>query len=375
MSKIDDLLTLEEDFFSNDRKSEKKYRKELSAKDRSKYKKTDQEKLEKKSSYLSKELPPHLKRGRILAITPEGAIIDNDSVTYLCTLKGALKKERTEKKNLIVVGDFVIFEPSQDFTGVIIDVEPRYSILSRADNLRKNREQLIAANIDQLFIVVSVIMPTLKPSLIDRYIIAAKQGNMQPIIVLNKIDLLEAPPQDLDEAAFREEVALYQSFISVYTQLGIPIVQVSTITKEGLPELKERMKGKASVFSGQSGVGKTTLINHLLGTTLKTADIVTRTYKGAHTTTTAQLIHIDQGSFCIDTPGIKSFGIWKMRAYDLHNYFSEFHSFSKECRYQNCLHTQEPECGVKKAVEEGKISSMRYQSYYDLITIPDDDFR
>jgi ribosome biogenesis GTPase / thiamine phosphate phosphatase len=375
MSKIDDHLNIEEDFFSQDRKSEKKHRRELSCKDRSKYKKTDQEKLGKKSSHLCKKISETFKRGRILAVTPEGMIVDHEDKEYLCTLKGALKKEKTKKKNLVAVGDFVLFEPSEDFTGVIFEIEPRYSVLSRADNLRKNKEQLIAVNIDQLFIVISVVMPKLKPPLVDRYIIAAKQGNMTPIIVLNKIDLLKNPPKDLDEATFKEEVALYHSFISIYKQLDIPIVEVSTVTKEGLEELKNLMKEKASVFSGQSGVGKSTLINCILGTTLKTADIVSRTYKGAHTTTTAQLIPIDHASFCIDTPGIKSFGIWKMNQQDLQNYFYEFQEISRQCRYQNCLHLQEPQCAVKDAVEEGTISAMRYKSYYDLSTLPEDDWR
>lgn len=375
MSKIDDHLNIEEDFFSHDRKSEKKHRKELSSKDRSKYKKTDQEKLEKRSSHLSKKFSLDNNRGRILAVTPEGMIVDHEDKEYLCTLKGVLKKERTKKKNLVAVGDFVLFEPGDNFTGVIIDIEPRYSILSRADNLRKNKEQLIAVNIDQLFIVISIVMPTLKPSLVDRYIIAAKQGNMSPVIVLNKIDLLTNPPKNLDPATFKEEVALYHSFISIYKQLDIPIVEVSTVTKQGLDKLKEMMKEKASVFSGQSGVGKTSLINCVLGTSLKTADIVSRTYKGAHTTTTAQLIPIDHASFCIDTPGIKSFGIWKVNQSDLQNYFFEFQGISKGCRYQNCFHLQEPQCAVKDAVQEGKISAMRYQSYYDLVTLPEDDWR
>lgn len=376
MSKIDDHLTIEEDFFFHDRKSEKKIRKELSAKDRSKYKKTDQEKLEKKALYLSKKLSSSTtKKGRVLAVTPEGMIVDHEDQNYLCTLKGLLKKERTHKKNLIAVGDFVIFEPSDGFTGVIVDIEPRYSILSRADNLRKNKEQLIAVNIDQLFIVVSVVMPHLKPSLVDRYIIAAKQGNMSPVIILNKVDLLTNPPKELDVPTFKEELALYHSFIATYKQLDIPIIEISTVTKQGLEELREMMKEKASVFSGQSGVGKTTLINCILGTNLKTADVVSRTYKGAHTTTTAQLIHIDHASFCIDTPGIKSFGIWKVNQSDLQNYFYEFQEISKECKYQDCLHLQEPDCAVKKAIEDGTISPMRYQSYYDLVTLPEDNWR
>lgn len=375
MSKIDHHLNLEEDFFSHDRKSEKKYRKELSAKDRSKYKKTDQEKLEKKPLYSTVFLPPDVKRGRVLAITPEGMIVECDDEQYACTLKGSLKQEKTTKKNLVAVGDFVLFHSQEPLQGVIMDVEPRYSVLSRSDNLRKNKEQLIAVNIDQVFIVISAILPKLKPSLVDRYIIAAKQGNMHPIIVLNKIDLLTHPPEELDAATFQQELDLYHTFMAVYTHLGIPLVQVSCTTGEGIDQIKELMKGKASVFSGQSGVGKTSLINKLLGTSFKTADIVSKTYKGAHTTTTTQLIPVDHQSFCIDTPGIKSFGIWNIAPQDVQHYFAEFAAFSSQCRYQNCLHLEEPECAVKAAVEAGVIAPMRYASYYTLVLIPDDAWR
>jgi ribosome biogenesis GTPase len=379
MSKINDIDPEEEAFhydkLSSNNKEEKKYRKELSAKDRSKYKKTDQDQLKKNKASLSKESLASLKRGRVLAITPEGMIVDHEDTEYVCTLKGSLKQEKTLKKNLIAVGDFVKFQAIDETTGVIAEIEPRYSILSRSDNLRKNKEQLIAVNIDQLFIVTSVVMPKLKPSLIDRYIIAAQQGNMTPIIVVNKVDLLKHPPADLDAAALVEEEALYTAFIEAYSRLGIPILEVSALTKTGLEELKLLMKEKASVFSGQSGVGKSTLINHLLGLHLKTADVVSKTYKGAHTTTMAQLIPIDHASFCIDTPGIRSFGIWEMNPEQVQHYFSEFKDVSPHCKYHNCLHLQEPQCAVKEAVEEGVISSMRYHSYVDLVIHPDDAWR
>jgi len=373
MSKTDHHLNLEEDFFYHDRKSEKKHRKALSAKDRSKYKKTDQEKLSPKTS--QQEPSPHSKQGRVLAIQPEGMIVESDDAQYLCSLKGSLKQEKTLKKNLVAVGDFVLFEPTDTSTGVVVAIQPRYSVLSRADNLRKNKEQLIAVNIDQVFIVVSAVVPRLKPSLVDRYIIAAKQGNMNPVIVINKIDLLTNPPADVDQATFEEELAMYQAFVQIYAELDIPLIEVSCLTGQGIKELKTLMENKASVFSGQSGVGKTTLINTLLGTSLKTADIVSKTYKGSHTTTAATLIPLEHHGFCIDTPGIRSFGIWQIKPQDVQQYFSEFQEFSPHCRYQNCLHLEEPQCAVKEACEQGLISPMRYESYCNLVLIPDDTWR
>ncbi len=378
MSKNDHHLNLEEDFFSHDRKSHKKQRKQLTAQDRSKYKKTDQKQLEKQKILQKNTLEAthsHLKKGRVISITLEGMLVDCESMQYICSLKGLLKKIKTDKKNLIAVGDFVLFEVASENRGVIAHIEPRYSILSRADNLHRNKEQLLAVNIDLLFIVVSVIMPRLKPSLVDRYIIAAHQGNIQPIIVVNKIDLLKAPPDNLDAETFKQEVALYQEFIEIYKKLNIPIIEISAINENGLKPIKDFMKDKTSVFSGQSGVGKTTILNKLLGTTLKTADVVTKTYKGAHTTTMAQLLPLEGSGFCIDTPGIKSFGIWKNDPKDLQYYFSEFTPLASQCKYPNCMHLEEPECSIKQAVEEGVISLLRYESYHDLMTLAEDDYR
>lgn len=373
MSKFNDHLNYEEDFYSSDRKSEKKFRKELSLKDRSKYKKTDQDKLSKKAAPQTKV--DSLLKGRVISIIADAIYVETSMGSIVCNLRGALKKERTLQKNLIAVGDLVLIEISSPGFGTIESIEPRYSILSRADNLRRNKEQIIAVNIDRLFIVVSVVMPTLKPSLIDRYIIAARQGNMEPVIVVNKIDLLKKRPESLDEATYQAQLALYQEFIEIYQGLEIPIVEVSTYSGEGLDKLHEMMKHKASVFSGQSGVGKTSLVNMILGTSLKTQDIVTKTHKGAHTTTTAQLLALDEDSFCIDTPGIRSFGIWQVTQQDLDHYYKEFLPFKASCRYQNCAHINEPHCGVKDALDQGLISPMRYQSYHDLKTLPDDRWR
>ncbi len=186
----------EDHFLYEERKSNKQDRKTAKAKDRSKYKKTDQKMLEKKQP--PKELK-NLLRGRVLSIMSQGMLVDSGDKLFTCALKGALKKDQGLQKNLVTVGDFVLFEEMNHQEGLIAYVEERYSVLSRADNLLRRKEQLIAANIDQVLITISLVHPPLKTFIVDRYIIAAEKGGMKPIIVVNKIDLLE-------DASFSEEL-------------------------------------------------------------------------------------------------------------------------------------------------------------------------
>lgn len=345
----------EEDFHDKDRKKYRKERKILTEKDRSKFKKTDQKKL--RPAAPSNE---NLLRGRVLAIMADGILVDHEGKLYTCALRGTLKKDKARIKNLIAVGDFVRFIPYEDLTGSIAHVDERHSILSRAEQISREKEQLIAVNIDQVCITMSVAAPALKPPLIDRYIIAALKGNMDPIIVINKIDLL-------DSASEVYEKLLFEEIYKTYTELGIPIVAVSTLTGKGLNELKHLMKGKSSVFSGQSGTGKTALINALTGSDMLTGKIVAKTGKGAHTTTTTRLLPIGDDGYCIDTPGIKSFGMWNVTKEEVKLYFFEINEIAKGCKYQDCDHLHEPECAVLKALEEGIISRLRFDSYSALI--------
>jgi ribosome biogenesis GTPase len=350
----------DEDEFPESKKERKAARKIASRRDRSKFKKTNLKKrenvrLKEAQKRLSKK---NLLRGRVLAITPEGISVEHLACTYMCTLRGALKQELTQTKNLVAVGDFVLFELEKDKEGSIAYVEERKSILSRQEHLRRRQKQIIAANIDQVLITVSVVKPPLKPSLVDRYIIAAFKGGMQPVIVLNKIDLLE------EESPEKE---LLDLFIATYRSLKIPIISLSATTGEGIEELKTQMRGKASVFSGQSGVGKSSLINAMTGLSLPVGDIVAKTLKGAHTTTTARLIPLDFGGWCIDTPGIRSFGVWDLQKEDLKNYFPEIDEISQHCRYPNCTHSHEPDCALEEALKKGQISPLRFESYLKLL--------
>ncbi len=341
--------------FGDERKIARSERKEASARDRSKYKKTNRDQAKKQEAPVPSDT---LKRGRVLSISSEGMVVEHEAEQFICTLRGVLKKERTEKKNLVTVGDSVLFEVISQGEGVISYVEERKSVLSRSDNLHRRKEQLIAANIDQVLITVSVVTPPLKPALVDRYIIAAKKGNMEPIIVVNKCDLLSTSP---------EEQELYETFISDYKATGIFILSVSALTCDGLDALKEAMKDKVSVFSGQSGVGKSFLINDIAKTDLPVGEVVQKTRKGAHTTTTATLLPLEFGGWVIDTPGIKSFGVWDLDQYELQSYFPDINAVGHGCKFNDCSHTIETGCAVLEAVEAEELSFMRYESYLYLL--------
>lgn len=363
-----------EDGDFRDRRKEKKLERKLaSANDRSKYKKTDQDKYLKSvakanEAKLDKD---NLLEGRVLSIMPQGIVVDHEGHTIICILKGLLKKEKTLSKNLVTVGDFVLFEKASENEGVIAHVKPRHSILSRADNLSRRKEQLIAANIDQVLITTSVVDPELKPPLIDRYIIATDKGNMTPIIIVNKIDLLS---EDTEQAEV--ERIMYEELLKAYAKAGVKVIPVSTRTGEGLEELRQVMRNKASVFSGQSGVGKSSLINAITGMDLRVGETVEKTKKGSHTTTTTQLIPLEFGGWCIDTPGIKSFGVWNLDKDEIEAYFPEIHTCGLDCKFVDCTHSHEENCAVLKAVEEETISPMRYESYQALMqTINDEHVR
>ncbi len=365
MAHNDKHLRYEEDYFFNTRKESRMERKIAQAKDRSKYKKTNQK--EKKSA-PSTNL--HLKRGLVIAILPNGFLVSLDNTKLLCALKGSLKKERTKHTNLVAVGDFVRVHVKEQGLGSIVYVEERFSFLSRADNISRRKQQLIAVNLDQVFIVISVISPKLKPTLVDRYIIAAFKGNMTPIILINKLDLLKNPPQQIEPEFVEKEQALLEEFTKGYENIHIPVLKVSVETGDGIDLLKSYMKDCTSVFSGQSGVGKSSILNTITGTKLKVGNVIAKTHKGSHTTSAAHLIPLDCGGFCIDTPGIKSFGLFDLQTEELNQFFPEFDQYSHECKFPNCTHLHEPSCAVRKATEIGALSELRYESYRTIYNNP-----
>ncbi len=338
-----------EEKFEPKKRQNRQQRKLKSLKDRSKYKKTDQ----KKELFVAPDLP----RGRVISVHSDGILVEKDGVAILCEIKGALKKGRSLQKNLVCVGDFVFFSIEKK---IIEAIEPRRTILSRAEHLHQRKEQLIAANVDQVLICTSVAFPNMKPNLIDRYIVACLRQQMRPVIVINKIDL--ANPEYLDE------------LIEVYTDLGIAVIKLSCVADYGFDELKQIMANHTNVLTGQSGVGKTSILNKIVEGNYKVKEVMVKTEKGSHTTTRSILIPLKSGGYCIDTPGIKSFGLFGLEKKEIEPLFKEIHKLGKKCAFSSCSHTHEPNCAVKTGVEKGKIALTRYQSYLSLIEGVKEDY-
>ena len=285
--------------------------------------------------------------GRVLRVFGLYSDVEKEDGTVVrCTVRRILKTISMDERNPVSTGDRVRFRPD-GLEGVIEHVEPRKGVLTRAS---RNREQVLVANVDRVFIVMSLVDPDLKVHLIDRYLASAEKGGLAPVLVLNKIDLTDP--------------AACQSLVGAYSQLGIPTVLTSAATGEGIERLRGLLKGVTSVVSGQSGVGKSSLLNAVepgLGRVVR--EISDMTNKGTHTTTTAELIRLSFGGWVVDTPGIRQFQLWDTRPEEVEGYFREFRPFVPHCVFADCTHTHETNCAVKKAVANRLIKDRRYYSY------------
>ena len=253
-----------------------------------------------------------------------------------------------------VIGDIVhfIWEQSDLALGLIIAVELRDNALVRADALGR-RPQTLAANLDRIWIV-SALDPPPKSGLIDRYLVAAHVNQIQVGLILNKIDLF------MDE----EHVGELEDFLAPYQALNIPILLLSALEQDGIDSLHEALRGERSVFVGHSGVGKTSLLNALIpGLDEAVTEVSEATGKGQHTTTTSTLYRLDDGGEIIDSPGIRSFGLWSMPAEELKDHFQEFLVYAEQCHFNNCTHLHEPSCAVLDALDQDKIHLERYENY------------
>ncbi len=290
--------------------------------------------------------------GRVVRVhgTQNVYVQDEDGREVLCAVRRLLRSLVIDEGNVVAVGDRVWFRVTPTGEGFIEKVEPRYGLLTRAS---RGKEQVLVANVDQVVIVASLAEPALKPHLIDRYLISATQGRIEPIICLNKADLIDP--------------MMVQPLVGLYSQLGYRIVMTSTRTGQGVEILRSWTKQGATAFCGQSGVGKSSLLNAIQpGLDLRVSEVSELNQKGRHTTTTAQLLHLDQGGWVVDTPGIRQFGLWKIIPQELDGAFPEFRPHVARCRFPGCSHTHEANCGVKQALEKGWIASQRYESYLDL---------
>ncbi len=309
----------------------------------------------------------------------EGIVTEVTGASYLVTSgdEGVSRcrtfagtKTENEDSSLVAVGDRVSVKPTDSGSdmheGVITMVHRRHSVLERKRDVRRNRSkekvQVIAANLDLLVVVVSALEPPLSPRLIDRYLVFAESEQLDALIVVNKMDL-----EDTDET--RQTMQLYET-------LGYRVLFTSSMDPVSILALREALAGKIAAFSGHSGVGKSTLINQLIGTDrLKTGETSMKSGKGVHTTSSAVMESLPGGGFVIDTPGIREFNLSGITRDNLRFYFREFSRFLPDCTYSSCTHTVEPGCGVMRALEAGYIDSSRYDSYLLLHDSIDDENR
>lgn len=278
-----------------------------------------------------------------------------------CKVKGNFRIKGIRTTNPVAVGDIVsLGEPSNDGTAYITAIEPRQNyIIRRASNLSKE-SHIIAANIDLAMLVVTLAHPTTSTNFIDRFLATARAYDVEAALCINKIDLLLADP---DGREYLDAVAY------LYRSIGYKVYEVSAETGEGIDDLRQALAGKLTLLSGNSGVGKSTLINRLIpGIDLRTGEISAAHDTGMHTTTFSELYKLPApGGAIIDTPGVRGFGTVDFDRHEVAHFFPEIFEVSRDCRFGNCTHTHEPGCAVLEAVEDSRIAQSRYQSYLSIL--------
>ena len=290
-----------------------------------------------------------------VVLTDEGKSID-------CKIKGNFRLKGIRSTNPVAVGDLVDIVPTQEGTAFITNIRERKNyVIRKAANLSK-QSHILAANVDQACLVVTVNHPQTSTTFIDRFLASAEAYSIPVLLVFNKTDLLD-----------EDERRLQQMMADLYSQIGYKCVQLSALAPAHAGMLLPLLEGKTALFSGNSGVGKSTLLNLLLpGVNLRTAEISDAHNTGMHTTTFSEMLPLPNGGWVIDTPGIKGFGSFDMEPEEICSYFKEIFQFSKDCRFSNCTHTHEPGCAVRQALENHYIAESRYSSYLSMLKDKDE---
>lgn len=288
----------------------------------------------------------------------DGSIIE-------CRLKGKIRLEDRKTTNPVAVGDIVELQRDEDGSNQIVTILPRKNyIIRKSINLSK-QAHIIASNLDQAILVATLVAPRTSLGFIDRFLVTAEAYGINAKIVFNKCDVLD-----------EEMIELQNDIIKLYTDIGYQCYSISSFNNEDVEMIKDLLKDKTTLLSGHSGVGKTTLINAIDSKLdLRTGDISSVHLKGMHTTTFAELFPLSFGGNIIDSPGIKELGLVEMKKEEIGHYFPEIRALLNECKFNNCIHVNEPHCAILKAVEEGRISDERYQSYLGILNGEEMDWK
>jgi ribosome biogenesis GTPase len=285
-----------------------------------------------------------------------------------CRMKGKFRIKGIKSTNPIAVGDWVDYEleeTSDSVTGTIHHIHERKNYIVRKSVNLSHQMHIIASNIDRVFLLITINNPPTTTNFIDRFLVTAEAYGIETVLVFNKIDTF-------DEATLEEQLYLQH----IYQEIGYQCLRVSSTEMKGIETLKELMIGKVSMFSGHSGVGKSTLVNAMEpNLQLKTKVISEQSMQGQHTTTFAEMYDLSFDARIIDTPGIKGFGIVDMEKEEISGYFPEFFKLKDQCKFNNCLHKDEPHCAIKKALENDQISWSRYKSYLKILEGDEEHYR